>query len=317
MEQKPEVDSENPSLSILNEDCIRNIFKFLQLKDFLNLAKTCWRLLCVAGQYKKFKNINVVQCDSSPNTEKQFSNVLSVIGEHVVSVNVYPENFELLQIIADNCSNLSSVYLNGKIFTPQATLPFRNLKKLEMNHNVSYSSSDWKTCFANNPGIEVFEYYDWNECMEHLYMLPKLKSLCIYDLRFDPEEMHHLSCLASLTTLFITSDDNCNQLLVELAKKLNLVALFIDIDCDADTFNIFKSFLHLESLSIGQFPIARVPEPTNFPPLLKMLKLDDIDIPCSVFLSIVKQLKLLEEFEMDGRILWYNDACKSFYQAWS
>lgn len=302
---------------MLNDDCLGDILKFLQLEDFINLAETCSRLIFVAQQYKKFRNIAVRKywkTNGSPNTEKEFSNILSVIGEHVSSINIYPGN--VTKTIIDNCSNLSSVMLEGP---SSKELSFQNLKELKVMCYASFTG-DWRKCFENNPGIENLEYCDYgrNNCLPLLRMLPELKSLRIVHLTLEVEEFNNLSCLTGLTRLWFSSFETYNQLLIHLSEKLNLVELDFTMNCDADTFAILQSFLHLEVLSVVYIGIdyVRVPESTIFPTMLKKIKLDRLHISCSLFLSTAKKLKLLEEFDMgcDGKIFSDSDECKSFNQ---
>lgn len=128
-----------------------------------------------------------------------------------------------------------------------------------------------------------------------------------------------LSCLTNLTKFSFSTHDNCNQLLLELAETLNLVELGINMPCNVDTFPIFKFFPNLKVLSMHSrlhpAGLCHVPETTVFPPMLKRIEFDDITISCNVFLSIVKQLTILEEFDLGrGMIFCYNDKCKFFKQ---
>lgn len=309
---------EKLSLLRLNDDCLRDIIKFLGLDDYVNLAVTCSRLLCVARQNKKFKNIAVTRYgNGSPNTMEEFSHILSVIGIHVASVDIRRgNNFSILKTIADNCTNLTSVELFGNYCIPldDTPIPFRNLKELIVRGCIYLTRHHWRNCFTNNPGIENLEYNDngRNDCIALLQMLPKLKSLSVEIL--SPELFHHLSYLTNLTKLSFTSENNCN--LIELVDKLNLVELEFKMCCDADTFASLEPFPVLEVLSIFDCcRTRRVPENTIFPSMLKKIKLDGFQISCSHFLSLVKQLKLLEEFDLAyGNIFWDNDECKSFHQ---
>lgn len=323
--------SENPSILMLNDDCLSHIFKLIPLEDYVNLAETCSRLLRIGQNFlRKYKNIEVIKWndgreDGSSGISKQdFSNILSVIGDHVTSVHIYPVSFDILKRLAECCSNLSIVKLGDYRGLLRGPLPFRNLKELEVWGDFYLSIDDWKNCFANNPGIENLAWYynrDYN-CIPLLTMLSKLKSLRINYLELYPaeseinsDEINHLSCLPNLTKFSFWSRCTNNRLLILLAEKLKLVQLEFVMDCDEDTFATLKYFLHLEVLSIRAQNNTRVPEAAIFSTMLKHIKLECINISCSVFLLIVNQLKHLEEFDMGiGKIFWDNDECKSRYE---
>lgn len=180
MEQKNQISSENPSLLILNDDCIGAIFKFLQLNDHVNLAETCSRVFFVGQEFsKKYKNIQVYCADrGSYITEQEFSNSLSMIGEHVVSVCVSHRQFRILETIADSCSNLRSLNLcyTGSMMRQ---FPFRCLKELQIWADVYLSTDNWMNCFTNNPGIENLQcvYYRHRNCIPLLKTTTKTKEL--------------------------------------------------------------------------------------------------------------------------------------------
>lgn len=145
--------------------------------------------------------------------------------------------------------------------------------------------------------------------------LPKLKSL-----KIDNWYIDDLPVLKSLTKLTIESRySNCNRLLTKLAENLNLVKLEFDMWFDAATFTILQSFRNLESLSLGNHYcfFTGVPKNTIFPSRLKQLKFRYVAISCTVFLSTVKQLNQLEEFQLErGWISCDNNGeCKSFYRS--
>lgn len=65
--------AEQPSISMLNEYCLINIFQLLELQDFVNLAKTCARMLEIArGCGRKLESIDLtaVRC------EEEIANIL-------------------------------------------------------------------------------------------------------------------------------------------------------------------------------------------------------------------------------------------------
>lgn len=78
--------SKTPSLLILNDVCLWEIFQWLDLDDFMNLAST--KLRGVGNNSKRFKEINVHAGKRRERTisNEEFSNVLTVICDHVLAV---------------------------------------------------------------------------------------------------------------------------------------------------------------------------------------------------------------------------------------
>lgn len=308
---------QNSSLSRLNEDCLIYLFKFLELKDLTNLAKTYPWLLYLAQTFcVNFKNIAVREygdCDSS-NTLQEFCNIMRMMGKHVVSVSVQGANFELLAAIQNHCPNLTKANLDGFDGAP---IPFNNLKELTIYAKVNLSKMDWKSCFRKNLGIEIFQCTnDWSQnmdrkCVPYLRMLKKLHTLTIN--HFEVQHWRHICHLTTLRKFSFSSNVNANNLLTELGKRLHLVELEFYMPCDADTFSILKSFLHLEILSIHFMGRHTIAETFIFPAKLKRIQLLLVDLSCSVLLSLLEQLQLLEELELNGTVFLDNNS-KYCYQ---
>lgn len=133
-------------------------------------------------------------------------------------------------------------------------------------------------------------------------LLPKLKILWLGLL---PRHFHlhadfqHLLGLSGLTRLVISSRYNCNEILMELAKRLQLVELCIWMNFDANSFEIIKAFDNLEVLSIGyrrNWQENWFASPSIFSPKLKQMRVYNLRISCTAFLKLAKQLKFLEKF---------------------
>lgn len=326
--------TEKPTLLILNDHCLLKVFQFLQLNDFVNLHNTCHRLrdICTSVCALKYKKIVVdtgVYGNNSRNkiSKECFSKVLSVIGQHVLSVEIYYANPFILETIRDKCNNLNSLQL--RMCEESLELQhFRNLKELIMStgsNRVRMSINELKNFVANNPDLESLKCSKCYQMdfMELTKMLPKLKSLrlpfMVSGTFHRHREFQHLLHLDGLTKLSFESAKNCNQLLLVLAKRLNLVELELTMDFDADSFGIIKMFRNLEVLLMRHwyvnFEEAWFSDATVFPPNLKRIKAKSIDISCGVFISIVKQLKFLDSFDLGfGEIYWDHDKCKIVYQ---
>lgn len=310
--------TENSSLLMLNDDCLMKIYLYLELFDYVNLANTCCRLRDVADSVRvnKFTDVSVEIRDGLGGngsignkilSYEDFGDMLPVFGRQLQSIKIFNGNDLILKTISDNCKNINSMnltYFYGS-FELQ-NFNFKNLKELKIS-SCDIEIKYLKSYFESNPNIESLQYHDdevSDTALELLQLLPNLKSLDIH--LSSNQQLQHLLNLHGLTKLSFHSRNNCNHILIQLAAYLNLVELDITMDIDDFTFDIIKSFKGLEVLSISpavdcwlsSWYWRFLPEATIFPLKLKYIKLDAISMSCTTFLSIVKQLKFLEEFDL-------------------
>lgn len=315
-----------PSLMILNDNCVIEIFKLLGLVDFVNLSSTCTRMQHIANNVSRRK-YNKIMVESNglttdtKITKEQYVRGFTQIGTHVLEVEIKEGNQFILETINEKCENLNILTLND-CYGPLQLPTFKYLKEL-LCFDIRMSKNEWRLSFEINRDLSRFECYNnqYEEgFMELLKRLPKLKSF-----GFEVPVNFHLSQdfqdllrLNGLTELTLISSDNCNQLLLKLSKMSNLVILKVMMLFNADSFEIFKSFRNLESLIFSKLEYMNdwekewFSDATVFPPKLKRIDVHKLKISCSAFLSIVKQLTFLETFEThSGDIFWDHDTCKS------
>lgn len=313
----------NKSLLILNDCCVRQIFQRLGLVDFANLAHTCSKLLNVARS-QKFKNIQIDATKTVGNmmSEQELANVLSVIGGQVSEVEVYfnRNGKFMLKSIKESCMNLTSIGVFGYIES-QVLDGFRNLKQLIVDTGRYISIDEWRNFFASNPELEVLDIYCYEDgFMELLTDLSKLQSLGLPLLRGclnQSLDFQHLFQLIGLRKLSLRSFYNLNEILIHLARSMNLIELDVRMKFDAQSFGIINSFENLEFLSIDPMPGWNQEwflNTTVFPLKLKRLRIHDIQISISTFLEILEHLPLLIEFDLGFKgLLSWNENSKLFY----
>lgn len=324
---------ERSTLLILNDYCLMKIFEYVELTDYVNLYKTCHRLrdVCDIVCSKKYKKIelgtrNYDNYSNKKISKQEFSDALSVIGRHVLAIEIGQARQVILDIIVENCKNLKSL----KMWRGKSALKlqkFRNLKEFRMvscPKRAMMNTAEWRSFITNNPELESLECTQCYEedIMELMKLLPALKRLhFIYGTSADfhlTQACQNVLNLDGLTKLVFFSDMNCNQILIELAKKMNLVELDVLMDFNAESLQIIKTFRDLEVLSISNFYVAFQAEwflgASVFPPKLKCIKIDGIKMSCTTFLSIVKRLKFLDEFDLkNSGVFLDGDRCKLLY----
>lgn len=304
-----DVSTSEPSLLLLNDDCLIHIFKRLELLDFVNLSKTSLRLKNVAGDtfVRKFKSIVIddkyAEHPTHPTcvkvTKQQFSDVLSVIGGRVLSIEICDGYDFILRTVTNKCKNVNSLalfYSKCSLDMSPQLQEFKNLKELKI-YDCEISKKKLRQIFINNPGIESLEY-DWayKGFVKLLRLLPKLKSLSLD--RMDGlglNKVPNLFHLKEVTKFKFGSFVNCNKFLIELSTKWKLAELYFHCDTNDETFNSIKLFENLEYLEVGNMERSwTLPEHTVFPPNLKSISFYNIHLTYRTLASMVKKLKWLD-----------------------
>lgn len=109
---------------------------------------------------------------------------------------------------------------------------------------------------------------------------------------------------------------NAIKILKALSQNLilsrRLTELALHMPCDVGSLQKIKSFQNLEVLTMELYCTGIPPAVfRGFPPKLRNIKIDGIEIPCSVFLSLVQKLKFLEVFDIGrGDIVLNSDTCR-------
>lgn len=112
---------EQPTLLLLNDDCLLHIFKFLEIKDGMNLANTCHRLrnLAVKAYTKKYQKITVeIECkyQRSIKTKRELMSMLSLIGGIVKSLKYISKSLFVIEILK-KFPNLKELKLDKEFVT--------------------------------------------------------------------------------------------------------------------------------------------------------------------------------------------------------
>lgn len=308
-----------PSLLLLNDDCLMQIFKCLELLDFVNLSKTCVRLKNIAaGTFNPRFNIvrmNDIADDSDyPKqypmvdvTRRQFCDFLTVIGWRVQSVETYEGRDYFFREVTHKCENVTSLSLKF-IESPTLSLRtcphlqgFKTLTKLEIIE-CEIAKDILRQIFLNNPGIVTFRC-DWmyKGLVKLLKLLPKLKTLELERIEtLRARTFRNFFHLKEVKEFSFYSRLNCNKFVVEIAAKWSLVSLDIQCDFDDETFDSLQLFENLENLRIRETAKSYVvmPERTVFPPKLKSISFNRTKLTFRKLASIVDELKLLKRINV-------------------
>lgn len=328
-----EIDEPTPLL-MLTDECLLDIFQLLEFKDCVRFANTCIRLRNIA-RLNKFKKINVYTAtcnfgfDSKNMVSKdEFIKIMSLIGEHVLSIHVFDGLNDVFEIIGDNCQNLKSLKVSSRIWVKPIHLRnFHNLKELNLNAMFHDNFKFLPDIENNIIDLDLSEVLPNFKCekqregfLELLDRLPKLKSLNLgyVNNMYYLHSREFLFRINGIISFSFASRFNYNYLLKKLLN-LNLVKLSFQMELNANSFDIIQQFQNLEVLVMvqsRQMQEMQFPETAVFPPYLKHVKIDNIFISWNKLSSIVEKAKYLEVIDLGskGRILFDHHKCKFSYQ---
>lgn len=345
MEQVLDGSKVKSSLLALNNDCVLEISKYLGLDDVINLSKTCHRLkdLAETTMFKKYSDLTI---DRTMILRGQvyINNILSHIGPYVVELkcrlmDVSEQYF--WSAINNKCKCLKKLSVeewhdvtvhNFSNFYCFRTVEVLFLCDCNFNSKSNFLKSfgGLKTVICDNTGtasdalllynrnLKSFCFDSWVIDMRYFNNVPKLEALYInipavseYKSLVD---MKHLKKLG-----LWCSDRNINSLLSELAEKGIMEEL--ELSCvrfDEHTSEILKTFTKVQLLSVycdnnfEEYDFNIRPS-FGWPPNLKHLSLDGIEISVDALISAIKQLKSLENVDLwrcgyeEGELSIFND----------
>lgn len=320
------------TLTKLNDDCFMMIFDLLPLMDFVNFGITCSRVRDAARAYssKKLKALDITELKKASNnmlSKREFSKVLSLIGHQVLEVTMRVNDPFMFKEVEDKCKNIKSLSVIWYDNTPINQL-FGDLRPfIARNGGDATNKKQYQGWVAESQKTEETDFYHPNHrggFMERLRYFPNLESLqlpyVIGDYFHQRPNFRRLLQLTGLKKLTLRSGYNLNELFNNLTGRMNLVALDITCELDDKSIGILQSFRNLEVLTI--YPTKDWKEEwysdaAAFPPGLKRLKMNNIQLSLSKFLELVQHLNSLQEFDFGklGEISW-DDECKFFYSTY-
>ncbi|KAJ6647006.1 hypothetical protein Bhyg_02224 [Pseudolycoriella hygida] len=270
----------------LNDHCLLEITKYLDLFDVVNLAYTCRRLKKFADLFL-FKKYTTLKIDK--NLIKRgfawIDKVFACVGPHLVTLDCDLEGMRadhFWPAINAHCTNLNDISINGwrerkqidfrhfDCFDSVSSLSmlecrlhqksnfywtFCNLSFLSLDNSAN--GNDVKILLSNNNNLyslafrteKIGKAYEIE--MRWLRMVPGLQELRIEVCRQD--EYGELANAVSLTTLELWCEEtNINELLSLLAKKNKLETMeLVSVKFDRYTGDIMKQFTTLERLFVN------------------------------------------------------------------
>lgn len=335
MEQPNDESTVVSSLLILNNHCILEISKYLELYDTINLSKACHRLKSLAEtqMLRKFTELTIDR--AMIMSGKSFVNdVLSHVGSHLVRLECALQGVIVnyfWPIINNKCKHLKEVelaewnertlqdYSHFTCFGSVEVLSlvdckfhsssnflasFRSLKNLWSENGLDASMVT--TLFRNNRNLIDFSFNanhfdDWEMDMRCFDMVPKLE-----ELRIDLPDASEYTTLVNMNLKKLElwcTDTNINDLLIQLAEKGLLEKLDLKFaDLGKRSFEILKRFTKMQSLVIVNYSEhekeLQIMPSFGWPENLTELNLDGLPILFDTFLSAIAQLKCLEKIDL-------------------
>ncbi|CAD7004581.1 SCF E3 ubiquitin ligase complex F-box protein grrA [Ceratitis capitata] len=150
--------STNPSILMLNDDCLLEIFNHLELHDQLRLATICPRLRNVYQYYCQRHCKCLLADDINDLSTKEIRRFFEIAGESLVTLINMPhtdqERNEYVTQVHKNCPNIRRIHFGmtkikskclRKLFLNMKYLTCLHLQKCSLNDNAMQSVSELTT----------------------------------------------------------------------------------------------------------------------------------------------------------------------------
>lgn len=289
-----EINGSSASLLILNDHCLLEIAKHLNLWDTINLSKACRRLknLAETFMFKKFSEFTIkngMYCDD--DGEKVIYKDLSHIGPHVKKLKCSLRMLKLKHfwmIINRTCKQLKHIEIEQwKEKTAQNFLEFtcfENVESIDLHLCRFHPNSSFLSSFRNLTQLSSHNAMKFSELAMVFRKNPNLASC-----QFVP-----VSTGIFMNNPFIEFNVNSKHPIPPLHSVFfpNVIDMYREIDEEMNEMDLrcFDLVPKLEELSID------VPHVESYPILAKM-KLKTFDVYCSNDRLINQLLIQLDEHE--------------------
>lgn len=286
---------------MLNDDCLREIFSYLDLIDLTKISKVCQRFATLAETvFKSHEHVDVTFIRIySDITLLEWKEVLETMGHHIKSLFIKPQSFlnppgiKMFKLILNNCCNLETLSLEEFSLTQsvyQLKPLLRRLKTLILdNCTVRQNFMDM---FNASWLLETLHFKNSYEVTgARVYLLTNLKTLAF-------------TLCGNIQPVYLS------QLLMH---QQNLESLSL-ICCDRITSSILRD-IGLYSTKITELNIEFSPGHryncrqedliyiANLPHLKKLQFECDTSINISSLLTIIAERNLLEELNVSCRTI--------------
>lgn len=279
------------TLFMLNDDCLMEIFSYVDLRDLQTLAGVCWRFKSICeNMYTRYKSLDLEPYGYMPLRE--FHLMLHNVGTSLQSLKMsFKPEVEWLVLLAKYCKSLRSFSFEGystRFNVKRIRGIFRNLQRLDL---IDCGLSD--KCLS---------------CLLHASRRTLETASVLEELNISRNNNLTGSALVDIVGLKAIDMNLCRQLQPEfflkfVAKNKNLCKLSI-IDCEhLDKTCIEAIASHL--LELEELQVSDIYDDDYLDPLLKIQHLWCLKIDYSSSIrdkywgtGKIGQLKHLEKLQM-------------------
>jgi len=271
MEQYVKLNTEQPSLLMLDDHCLLQIFEFLSFEDSMNLAESCNRLRQVAESiFKKYSKVAVDSIMMGKGI-KHIERVFSYVGRHVLSLKIhYTEtgcaDDIILSTIINSCDELKNTIIEGFVC-----------------RNDTSSDSDSLVYRCDN--VEMLTLFN---CMVNVSFLENFRKLKYLNVR--KSRLHGKIGTNQLTTVL----ENLEEMQLQWANF------------DDDIIDKLTLFKKLTLFNAAYYRNVEL-EPIVWPANLKRLRLWNFKLTFNGLVSMIGQLKSLECLDLFFCDVIYSD----------
>lgn len=306
------VENNKISLNRLNDDCLIEIFRYMDLETILNLTMACERFNNIICQ--QIQSIHPKICLNIDIPKISFTlNVIKKLLKHVhyVSFNIDPyiKTLNLIRITDISTKNLN-----------------KNLKELELNRFLitKRMHKQMRSILMQLESLKLIYCSSNHDEIDLMSICPKLKTLCltfssifvINSNRWQSLESltlnhHRITSFPNLISAFLKNNRQLKELKLHLFNENSLINDICKFSCNLEILHLCSTLMN---------------ETWHWENLVKLEKLKELEITSAFFetnnnykhfINILGQLITLEKFTLctGGSIFYKPEHCQLFMLA--
>ncbi|XP_071554433.1 putative RNA-binding protein EEED8.10 [Temnothorax nylanderi] len=214
-------DTENVSIHMLNDDCLRHIFLFLPIKERVRIEIVCkrWRDLSQDLWRTMTFDFNLSSSKMYPNGFRAFYKILLKYGRFLTRINLYGRGLRpsALTVIGKFCPNLTNIDVTALTVCASGIRTLanncRNITKFNLGPSTYSCDNELKCLFKLNQNLENLAITRNNILGKCLLCLPEqTMHTIILDHCDHLQETHLLMALKKLENLKHLAINRCSYI---------------------------------------------------------------------------------------------------------
>lgn len=278
----PSSDQDSQLLTMLNDDCLLHVMKFLDIHTLLTAQKVCCKFNELSAIH--FKTVNNLDFSSKKSKKKltlhEAKLVMEALGPNITIATFNSENFynqRILSFIPKYLRNLKHLHLTGfklnsLTFWDQMRNILSSLITLDLSDNSEIEENFLKNAAKASSSLKYLNVSNCNIPGSFLDLIPNIEGLNVSGCRFihGKQLMKFVETNKKLKSLYISKCPNIygkdvNDMLMKIpqVRALSLNNYYIDDETSRFVIPSINPLVNLRELTIQNI---------NFPPCDQLLR---------------------------------------------